>query len=95
MCGICGILNRDGAPVPRDVLNAMNATLVHRGPDQGAEIVEGICGLANRRLAILDLSLEGVAWAWVCKRFNLRVSGWNGFRVFIAGKTTANRHVIY
>lgn len=59
MCGICGILNLDGAPVARQVLQAMNATLIHRGPDQGAEIVAGVCGLANRRLAILDLSPNG------------------------------------
>jgi len=59
MCGICGILNRNGSPVPADVLDAMNATLIHRGPDQGAVIIEGVCGLANRRLAILDLSPSG------------------------------------
>lgn len=59
MCGLCGILNCDGAPVSRDVLEAMNALLVHRGPDQGRAVVEGICGLANRRLAILDLSPSG------------------------------------
>mgnify|MGYP005850845135 FL=1 len=58
MCGLCGILTLDGAPVPRDVLAAMNATLVHRGPDQGAEVIRGACGLANRRLAVLDLSPE-------------------------------------
>lgn len=58
MCGLCGILTLDGAPVPRDVLAAMNATLVHRGPDQGAEVISGPCGLANRRLAVLDLSPE-------------------------------------
>lgn len=59
MCGLCGILNLDGAPVPQDILETMNATLVHRGPDQGAAVIEGICGLANRRLAILDLSPSG------------------------------------
>ncbi len=59
MCGLCGILNLDGAPVPADVLAAMNATLVHRGPDQGDHLVSGPCGLANRRLAILDLSPGG------------------------------------
>jgi asparagine synthase (glutamine-hydrolysing) len=59
MCGICGILNRDGAPVSQDVLSAMNATLIHRGPDQGRAIIEGVCGLANRRLSILDLSPSG------------------------------------
>jgi asparagine synthase (glutamine-hydrolysing) len=59
MCGICGILNLDGASVPEDVLAAMNATLIHRGPDQGRVIVKGVCGLANRRLSILDLSPSG------------------------------------
>ncbi len=59
MCGICGILNMDGAPVDSLVLDAMNATLVHRGPDQGAAIIKQPCGLANRRLAILDLSPSG------------------------------------
>lgn len=59
MCGICGFLNLDNAPVAPDVLAAMNATLIHRGPDQGAEIISGPCGLANRRLAILDLSPTG------------------------------------
>ncbi len=59
MCGICGILNLDGAPVSADVLAAMNAMLIHRGPDQGREILRGACGLANRRLAILDLSPSG------------------------------------
>ncbi len=59
MCGLCGILNLDGAPVSLPVLQAMNATLIHRGPDQGRELVLGACGLANRRLAILDLSPSG------------------------------------
>ncbi|MBN2304478.1 MAG: asparagine synthase (glutamine-hydrolyzing) [Anaerolineae bacterium] len=59
MCGFCGILNLDGTPVPPDVLDAMNAMLIHRGPDQGAAVIEGACGLANRRLAILDLSPSG------------------------------------
>ncbi|MCD4685782.1 MAG: asparagine synthase (glutamine-hydrolyzing) [Anaerolineae bacterium] len=53
------MLNLDSAPVPHAVLTAMNATLIHRGPDQGREIINGACGLANRRLAILDLSPSG------------------------------------
>lgn len=59
MCGLCGLLALDGAPIPREVLRAMNAALVHRGPDQGAEVIEGACGLGSRRLAILDLSPSG------------------------------------
>ncbi|MBI5958783.1 MAG: asparagine synthase (glutamine-hydrolyzing) [Chloroflexi bacterium] len=56
MCGLCGILNLDGSPADREILHAMNDTLIHRGPDQGAEVLIWQCGLANRRLAILDLS---------------------------------------
>jgi asparagine synthase (glutamine-hydrolysing) len=39
----------------------MNQTLVHRGPDDGGEWIspDGCVGLANRRLAILDLSPAG------------------------------------
>jgi asparagine synthase (glutamine-hydrolysing) len=33
MCGICGIYNFDGHPVNVEILKRMNATLVHRGPD--------------------------------------------------------------
>ncbi|GAB4413948.1 MAG: asparagine synthase (glutamine-hydrolyzing) [Anaerolineae bacterium] len=59
MCGLCGILHLDDTPVPADTLATMNATLTHRGPDQGAEIISGPCGLGNRRLAVLDLSPSG------------------------------------
>ncbi|MDX9785210.1 MAG: asparagine synthase (glutamine-hydrolyzing) [Desulfobacterales bacterium] len=34
MCGICGIVNLDGRPVDRVILEAMNRTLTHRGPDE-------------------------------------------------------------
>lgn len=34
----------------------MNATLIHRGPDEEGFFQEGPVGLANRRLSILDLS---------------------------------------
>jgi len=60
MCGIAGILGF-GRPVSAQVLAAMNRTLVHRGPDDGGEWIspDGQVGLANRRLAILDLSPAG------------------------------------
>ncbi len=56
MCGICGTFDfsrrqdADGR-----VLERMNETLVHRGPDGGGVVVDGPCGLAARRLAIIDL----------------------------------------
>jgi asparagine synthase (glutamine-hydrolysing) len=56
MCGVCGLLALDGAgPVDRDALGAMNAELIHRGPDSAGAITEGPVGLAARRLAIIDL----------------------------------------
>lgn len=60
MCGIAGILSFSG-PVSRPTLEAMNRAIVHRGPDDGGEWVsaDGLVGLANRRLAILDLSIGG------------------------------------
>ncbi|MFI5331179.1 MAG: asparagine synthase (glutamine-hydrolyzing) [Desulfobaccales bacterium] len=56
MCGICGILNLDGQPVPGEVLQAMTALLRHRGPDDEGYFLEGGIGLGFRRLAIIDLS---------------------------------------
>jgi asparagine synthase (glutamine-hydrolysing) len=55
MCGICGIASRRG-PVERSRLDAMSATLVHRGPDSdGTFLADGV-GIAARRLAIIDLT---------------------------------------
>ncbi|MBK9120374.1 MAG: asparagine synthase (glutamine-hydrolyzing) [Phycisphaerales bacterium] len=59
MCGIAGILNlRPAAPPVRAAeLELMAAKLAHRGPDGSGVYVDpqGRCGLAFRRLAIIDL----------------------------------------
>jgi asparagine synthase (glutamine-hydrolysing) len=55
MCGICGLVSFCGDPVDPAALDAMNATLVHRGPDSAGAFVDGPVGLAARRLAIIDL----------------------------------------
>jgi asparagine synthase (glutamine-hydrolysing) len=54
VCGICGIAS-SRRPVDRDVLAAMSASLVHRGPDSAGLYVDDGIGLAARRLAIIDL----------------------------------------
>jgi len=55
MCGICGTLRADQAPVDRGLLEKMNAAIIHRGPDgEGFYFGPGV-GLAMRRLAIIDL----------------------------------------
>ena len=56
MCGIVGFVNNSGRAAVRDVAERMNASIVHRGPDQDGFHVEGPVALAMRRLAIIDLS---------------------------------------
>ncbi len=56
MCGICGVVNWDGAPVEEEVVGRMAATLRHRGPDGQGVFVDGPCGLGHTRLAVIDLS---------------------------------------
>src|SRR6185436_16873486 len=55
MCGITGIVRRDGAQIDRELLARMNDAIRHRGPDDdGFYFGDGV-GLAMRRLAIIDL----------------------------------------
>src|SRR4051812_23015405 len=56
MCGIAGLVGLDGSAPDRDALAAMSAALVHRGPDDAGTFVAGPCGLAARRLSIIDLA---------------------------------------
>ena len=59
MCGISGILHKNNKPVSLEILQKMNRTLAHRGPDDEGYFVKGPVGLAQRRLAIIDLSSGG------------------------------------
>ncbi|HKO63283.1 MAG TPA: asparagine synthase (glutamine-hydrolyzing) [Pyrinomonadaceae bacterium] len=56
MCGITGIVRADGAPVDRDLLQRMNETVRHRGPDDDGFYFSNGVGLAMRRLSIIDLA---------------------------------------
>jgi len=59
MCGIAGILQRDGRPVDGAALGRMARAIAHRGPDgEGLHIEAGVpsVGLANRRLAVIDIA---------------------------------------
>lgn len=63
MCGIAGVLDLRGHPVPdlERRLRAMNAVLAHRGPDgEGVWMhPRGHVGFAHRRLSIIDLDQGG------------------------------------
>ena len=55
MCGIAGIVDATRRP-ERAELDAMIATLQHRGPDAFGVELRGDAGLAHARLSIIDLS---------------------------------------
>ena len=54
MCGICGVARLKGA-AEQEHVEAMAATLVHRGPDSDGFLFDGPVALAARRLSIIDL----------------------------------------
>lgn len=56
MCGICGIYNfGTHAPADRGALQRATDAMIHRGPDDEGFYVDGVVGLGNRRLSIIDL----------------------------------------
>jgi len=59
MCGICGVVRRDGGLADAAALRRMAAALAHRGPDDEGVEVRGSAGLGHRRLSIIDLSPDG------------------------------------
>jgi asparagine synthase (glutamine-hydrolysing) len=56
MCGIHGIIQLDGQGVDAATLSAMGNVTRHRGPDDEGLHVDGPCGIAMRRLSIIDLA---------------------------------------
>lgn len=59
MCGIAGLVRRDGGPCEEEIIVRMTDMVKHRGPDGGSYMVEGSLALGHRRLSILDLSDMG------------------------------------
>ena len=63
MCGLVGFWNPAGlqAQPAKQLVAALAERLVHRGPDDQGEWVDGAAGIAlgHRRLAVIDLSAAG------------------------------------
>ncbi|HEY6068877.1 MAG TPA: asparagine synthase (glutamine-hydrolyzing) [Gaiellaceae bacterium] len=55
MCGIAGLYSPGSAPNP-ELVDAMRASIVHRGPDEGSTDAFGRCVLGHQRLRVLDLA---------------------------------------
>jgi asparagine synthetase B (glutamine-hydrolysing) len=56
MCGIHGLINFDGTLVEPRWLTAMGDVTAHRGPDDEGQHIDRDCGIAMRRLSIIDLA---------------------------------------
>ena len=55
MCGIAGWYRRAGRPVARDTIVSQCDRIIHRGPDDSGEFVDGDFGFGMRRLSIIDV----------------------------------------
>jgi asparagine synthase (glutamine-hydrolysing) len=58
MCGIAGILQFDGSPLPEEAagwIGDMIEAIRHRGPDDEGVRVDGPVGLGHKRLSVIDL----------------------------------------
>ena len=56
MCGIAGWYRRGGRPVARETIVAQCDRIVHRGPDDSGDLVDGDFGFGMRRLSIIDVA---------------------------------------
>lgn len=59
MCGISGIITKNGSPVDHSIIQSMNDLVAHRGPDGEGLYIESAVALGHRRLAIIDLTEHG------------------------------------
>jgi len=56
MCGIAGWYRRGRRPVEREVIARQCDRLIHRGPDDVGDLIEGDFGFGMRRLSIIDVA---------------------------------------
>lgn len=60
MCGIAGQFCFNGRIPDEPLLTSMGERLAHRGPDGSGSHIHGSAGLVHRRLAIIDLTDDGL-----------------------------------
>lgn len=56
MCGIAGIIYKDGTFATKESLKKMTDKMSHRGPDAEGFFIKENLGLGHRRLSIIDIS---------------------------------------
>jgi asparagine synthase (glutamine-hydrolysing) len=85
VCGIVGEALRDAAPVDREVILRMTASLAHRGPDGDGSFFAPGLGFGHRRLSIVDLSPASAqpmvsASSGTALTFNGEIYNWSSLR---------------
>ena len=55
MCGLAGVMTRDGGAPEPALLHALRDAIAHRGPDGHGQLVRGGTALIHARLSIIDL----------------------------------------
>ncbi|MCC6738490.1 MAG: asparagine synthase (glutamine-hydrolyzing) [Planctomycetia bacterium] len=75
MCGIVGMLRRDGAPADRAVVERMRDVMAHRGPDGRGLFADGPVALGHLRLSIIDLAGGGQPMTTPDGRFTIVFNG--------------------
>ena len=90
MCGICGVIYKDGTKADMGRLKAANDLIAHRGPDDEGFYTDGPVGLAMRRLAIIDLKTghQPISYAddslWIV--FNGEIYNFQALRQELVGR---------
>ncbi|CAN7335875.1 asparagine synthase-related protein [Knoellia sp. LjRoot47] len=72
MCGIAGYY---GLSADEALLSSMNDVQLHRGPDGEGIFVDGPCGLAHRRLSIIDVAHGQQPMATADGRYSIAYNG--------------------
>ena len=91
MCGICGYFNYQSDEMGREnLIQTMTDTMIHRGPDDKGQYVNGPVALGMRRLSIIDLDSghqpihneDGTIWIV----FNGEIYNFRALRHELAGR---------
>ena len=56
MCGFIGLINKNGRPADKILLENMASVINYRGPDEEGIFIDGPLGFYHKRLSIIDLS---------------------------------------
>lgn len=75
MCGIAGIIDKNGDPISLNEIKEMTDVIKHRGPDGEGFFLENNFALGHRRLSIIDLSQDASQPMHYLEKFTLIFNG--------------------